>query len=178
LSVDRRGFLVQPILDGLRDEHGHSEFGYRMQALLAHVLLRLGARIVAVKPQGHPDIKATFDDRVVKVQVKTIAHLSAASQLIITQADVAGISGSDSPGGYLAVLDCAPPVAWLLVPEERLRLTVDRPTFISTFRADRHAPLSDECTDEFLDLVLAEAQRLPQLTFRLLADRALRGEPL
>jgi hypothetical protein len=49
---------------------------------------------------------------------------------------------------------------------------------IDRISAEGFRGFSDECTDEFLDLVLAESQRLPQLTFRLLADRALRGEPL
>ena len=45
------------ILARLRDEVGDSEFGYRLQALFAHVLGRLGASILEVNAQGHPDIR-------------------------------------------------------------------------------------------------------------------------
>jgi hypothetical protein len=178
LSIHDRSFLVKAILDRLRSECGHSEFGYRMQAILAHVLLRLGARILEINPQGHPDIAAEFLGRHIRIQVKAVLHSDAGSELTIGPEDYAGIALTGYADGYLAVLDCALPVSWLLIPADRVRLVVARPALLATFRADCQEPLSTECTDVFFELISEAEKRLPLLTFRLLANRALRGESL
>ena len=178
MSKDSRPFDVEVILNRLRARWGNSDFGYRMQAVFAHVLLRLGGEILEVNAQGHPDVKARMAGQLTHFQVKTASHSHPGFQFCLSAKDLAGISPDDRGRGFLAVLDCAAPVAWLLVPEGRARLMVERPNLIATLRAERLNPFSVECSEAFLDLVTAEQERLPRLSFGLLAQRALRGEPL
>jgi hypothetical protein len=67
-------FEIGPALETLRDQCGDAEFGYRMQGLFAHVLMRQGCKILEVNAKGHPDIRARAEDREVLVQVKTVAQ--------------------------------------------------------------------------------------------------------
>ena len=69
-----------------------SEFGYRLQALFAHILLRLSARVVEINAKGHPDIRAVLGDRELLIQLKTCSHSSAATIFEITREDVSGIT--------------------------------------------------------------------------------------
>jgi hypothetical protein len=178
LPKDSRAFDVEGILDRLRTAWGSSDFGYRMQAVFAHVLLRLGGQILEVNAQGHPDVKAKMAGQQMHFQVKTVSHSHPNFQFCLSAKDLAGISPGYRDYGFLAVLDCAAPVDWLLVPEGRARLLVERPTLIATLRAEKIDPFSAECSEAFWDLVLAEQERLLHLSFSLLAQRALHGEPL
>ena len=169
---------MKPILDGFRAQWGDAEFGYRVQAIFAHVLLRLGAKVIEVNAQGHPDVRAELGARTFVVQVKTASHHGPYYQLQVNREELLGIKSVGDCRGYLAVLDCAVPVGWLMLSDGHAADFVERPARIATIRALCENPLSLECTDVFLDLIIAEQHRLPHLSFRLLADRALRGEPL
>lgn len=149
-----------------------------MQAIFAHVLMRIGARITEVNAHGHPDVKAELHGRELRVQVKAQIHAHAESQLTLTPEDLAGIGTQGDGQGYLAVLDCAVPVGWILITEDRAQQFVSRPTLIATLQAERSEPLSTECTDVFLEMVLADGDRLAHVPFAIAAQRALRGEPL
>ena len=105
-------------------------------------------------------------------------HASASSKIVISQADFDGIRGSDGSDGFLAILDSAAPVNWLVIPATREKLIVDRAVSVATLRADRDRAWSDECTNEFLDLVIEERERLLHLTYATIAQRALNGESL
>lgn len=178
MAIDKRQYEVKAVLDSLRAAYGDGEFGYRMQALFAHVLLRIGALVTEVNAKGHPDVKADLGDRILKVQVKTTLHGNRGRNSLFSQDDLQGIKSEGKIVGYLAVLDCAEPVSWILIPENRLHTLVGSAFHIATFRAERTQILSDECTDEFLELVLAHKERLATLTFHILASRAIKGEPL
>jgi hypothetical protein len=106
-------------LEQLRDKCGDAEFGYRTQGLFAHVLIRQGYKILDVKAQGHPDIRALGHDREMLVQVKTVAHRSAQAVIELSVEDVAGIAAVGRRGGWFAVLDCATPARWIMVSGSR-----------------------------------------------------------
>jgi len=178
LPFDERPFSAARDLESLRALVGDSEFGYRMQGVFAHVLIRLGGEVREVNAQGHPDILARMSDHCLKVQVKTALHSTTSRQFELAEGDLTGIQSGSGNRGYLAVLDCAPPVAWLLVPEARMRSSVGRAVHIATLQAERDAAFSEDCTECFLDLLAVLGPRLPNLTYRLLAKRALRGEGL
>lgn len=176
MRINERNYNAKGILDSLRSGIGDSEFGYRMQAVFAHILLRLGACVKEVNAQGHPDIKAKLSDRVLKIQVKTASHGRSAPDFVLSKHDLNGIcSKQPETRGYLAILDCAEPVAWLLVDETRLKRLVGQSLHLATFRAECDTTFSEECTNEFLDIIISNRKKLPSLTFRLLAVRALRG---
>lgn len=178
MPVNDRAFEVRPILTQLRLRCGDSEFGYRMQGFFAHVLLQRGAHILEINAQGHPDIKARLGSRDVLVQVKSLAHVRSSSQLLVVAEDLAGIACPEEDRGYLAVLDCAVPVSWFVIPEPNARLLVGRPANLATLQADRAEPLSSECSEIFLDLILGLQDRLERLPYALLRERALRGAQL
>jgi len=176
--MDERPFTAKTVLDDLRRQCGDGEFGYRMQAFFAHVLLRLGARVTMINTHGHPDLRARMSAGECVIQVKTVSHASSAYAFQATIADLEGIRPTPGCRGYLAILDCAVPVGWHLIEADRATSLIGRAAQIATLRAMRTEPLSTECTDVFLDLIESEKHRLPLLSYRLLADRALRGEAL
>jgi hypothetical protein len=165
-------------MDDLRAECGDAEFGYRLQALFAHVLLRLGARVLEINAQGHPDVRVRLSDREMLVQVKTCSHTSAATIFEMTEEDVTGITEAGRRAGVLAFLDCAEPVSWSIVPADRAAAMVGRLVHVATLRADSDHALSEDCTEEFLAMIQTIGHRLRNLTYTLLRDRALAGELL
>ena len=61
-----------------------SGFGYKIQALAAHVLVRLGYRVKEVNSSGHPDIAAARNGREFRFEI---------------EAEVAGPPRSPTDGG-------------------------------------------------------------------------------
>lgn len=88
-------------LEQLRGQCGDAEFGYRIQGVFAHVLIRQGYKILEVNAQGHPDIRARGHDREVLVQVKTVAHRSARSVVELSKEDAAGIAALGRRGASM-----------------------------------------------------------------------------
>jgi len=170
---------VKQVLDTLRADFGDSEFGYRVQALFAHVLLRLGAGIREINQQGHPDIRAEFNGQLHLIQVKSISHSNVPCSVVVEQADLAGIKPtSDQEAGCYAILDCANPPSWVIVDYSDMERHSMRPVNIETVRACANQELSRECSDEFIDIVLANRAHLHLLKYRTLCSRALRGDAL
>jgi hypothetical protein len=166
------------ILLELRVEGSDSEFGYRMQALFAHILIRIGCHIDQINTHGHPDIRATRGDREVIVQVKTVLHSSAGTVFDLSQSDFAGISKLGRRDGFLAVLDCAEPAQWILISSDRAATLLTGPVRIATLVAVREREMSVDCTEEFEQIVRSYASDLRNLSYGLLRDRALQNQPL
>jgi hypothetical protein len=167
------------MLDTLRASIGDSEFGYRMQAFFAHVLLNLGSTITEVNQQGHPDIKSVKNGQTALSQVKSITHSYAGWVLTVSPHDIAGICPSrPNEIGYFAVLDCAIPVSWVVCSYSAIRRHEMCSVNIETIRASADLELSEDCTGVFADLLMRHKNSLHLLTFRILRDRALRGEQL
>jgi hypothetical protein len=166
------------LLDELRAECGDSKFGYRLQAVFAHVLLRLGAEILEINARGHPDVRARLGDRELLVQVKTAAHRWAESMFEMLSDDFRGISERGRREGFLALLDCAEPVQWLLVSANRASQLIGQPVHISALKADCDAGLSEDCTLEFRTLLSVSAGRILKMTYPTLCRRALKGDSL
>ena len=177
MPADKRLFDIKKILDQLRLRVGDSEFGYRMQAFFAHVLMRLNSKIKAINNQGHPDITAEIDSAIYLIQVKTISHNTAESCLLVTSDDLDGIYPNfPKATGYYAVLDCSAPVTWLICRHEKIRKYVLRPIDLEMIRLISDQAFSQECTDIFADMIISNFEKLPLLTYGILRDRALRGD--
>ncbi len=172
-------FQVKHILDELRDEMSESEFGYRVQGLLAHVILRLSGRIIDIKPQGHPDIIAKLGSHKLLIEVKAVISRNRRSNFSLGNDDLEGIkpSGVDDVG-YLAVLDCESPPLWILVEYNRLRRQLQGSINLVSLKAMANKKLSRECTQEFVNLVNSHHYHLRNLDFSILYSRALKGEQL
>lgn len=178
VSTDER-FKLGHILDALCQSVGESEFGYRAQGLLAHVFLRLGGRIIEIKPQRHPDIIAVLAAQTLLLQVKSVQAKTRRQRFAIGADDLEGIRPSRSNDiGYLAILDCAPPVSWVLVDYHTLRRQQPSPVHLVSLHAMANRKLSLECTEEFTRLIATHQSHLRNLDFHILCSRALRGDAL
>jgi hypothetical protein len=176
LSYDN--FEIDFVLEELRSQCGDTEFGYRMQALFGHVLMRLGYKVLEIKAQGHPDIRACVEDRELLVQVKTVAHRTAHSLIELSNEDVAGITAMGRRGGWFAVLDCAVPVQWIIVVGTSAATLLGKPLYLATLRANRDPEKSAECNEHFFEMIAANRSRLPNLRYTVLRSRALAHDRL
>jgi hypothetical protein len=159
----------------LRLRVGDIEYGYRVQGLFAHVLMRLGAEIVDLNAQGHPDVVAVLDSRRLLLEVEAIHSVNRKHAVKIE--DIEAIRPT-MPGdaGYLAVLDGAIPVRWALLEYEKLRLHGPSELPLGTIHALADRQLSEQCTANLIAMVLDNEHVLENLSFHLLAARACRGE--
>lgn len=172
-------FKVGHIVNALRQGIGDAEFGYRAQGFLAHVFIRLGGRIIDIKPQGHPDITASLGGKTLLAQVKAVQARSTHRRFVIGAEDLEGIRPHDRTSiGYLAILDCALPISWVLVDYQRIRRQALSPVSLVTLHAMADSTLSHECTEEFVKLIESHESNLRNLDFHILCSRALKGEAL
>jgi len=155
---------------------GGVEYGYRVQGLAAHVLLRLGEQPTIINASGHPDIVATSASGEVRLEIE--ADLGSHGARNPTVDDLSALrprTAADS--GFFAYLVAGPKLRWLLVPYEAL---VERrrpiPIAIAAALADREK--SAVWTDTMNSLVCQHQERLWYLSFSALTRRALSGKGL
>lgn len=149
-----------------------------MQALFAHVLMRLGWTIVEVKAKGHPDIRAVVHDSEVFVQVKAALHRTASSTIELSAEDAAGIHAMGGQAGWFAVLDCAFPIQWVVVDRSRAARLLGARLQLITLQANADVGLSTDCNEAFAEIVTEHQSRLSSLGYAVLRARALRGDGL
>ena len=169
---------TEAILEALRQRCGDAEFGYRMQALFAHTVMRQGWRILAINAKGHPDIYALAEDEEVLIQVKSNAHRSASTTFELSHDDVAGIRAIGRRTGWFALLDCAVPVQWFVISSQRATSLLGRPLHLATLKANCDLEISATCTRHFHEIISKNRVRFPSLSFHVLSHRALMGDGL
>lgn len=162
-----------PLLGRLRAEIGDVEFGYRAQGLFAYVLSRIGAKVLEIRHQGHPDIVANLSGRRARFEVEVTSigdryHTIKADDLASLKPVL------DGDAGFLAILDASHPVRWAVIEYGRIRKRLGRWPLV-TLHAIADPDLSKLCTSEFCEMVADNRQKLHALTFHLLCDRVLRG---
>ena len=164
------------LLADLRNDVGVQRFGLVVQALFAHVLLRLGGNVLDVKSPGHPDIRAMLAGQMYNIEVETAGRKTLPRQLEQGDLDVLQVRG-DGEHGYFCVLDCGPPIAWLCVDVASLGRRAGGELRLSLLRGYSNRELSLDCTAEFSRLVVKEARILHQLTYDQLRQEVLSGRP-
>ena len=172
------GQQVDVLLESLRQKCGDAEFGYRIQALFAHTIMRQGWSILAINAKGHPDIRAQAPDDEVLIQVKSHSHRSADASVELSHDDVEGIRAIGRRTGWFALLDCAIPVQWVLITGDRAVSLLGRPMHLATLQANCNLEMSESCNKHFYDIVLDNHVRLPTLSFQVLCHRALSNNGL
>ena len=163
------------LLIDLRDDVGFSRFGLLVQALFAHVLLRLGGNVLDVKNPGHPDIEAVLGGQLYNIEVETAKYKTVTHQLDVADLDVLR-TRSQGELGYFCVLDCGPPVAWICVDVATIQNRINGVLHLSLLRGYSNRDLSLDCTIEFSEMVIREAQVLRRLTYAQLRREALSGK--
>lgn len=164
------------MLADLRNDVGFQKFGLVVQAMFAHVLLRLGGKVLDVKNPGHPDILAILAGRIYNIEVETAKGKTLPRQLDQRDLKVLKDCGAGKHG-YFCVLECGPPIVWLCVDVASLGQRAYGQLRLSLLRGYSNRDLSLDCTAEFSSLVIKEARNLHQLTYTQLRQEALSGRP-
>ncbi len=167
LNGDRRPTeCVERIRSGITS----GEFGYKVQALAAHVLLRLGYRIEAVNQSGHPDIVAIRDD--VEFRFEVEAEVGRPRPRKLTDDDFASLMEVPDGFGWYALAISFPKPYWVLVPASKL-YSRTRPTSNILLEALSDKIYSAEWTSEYLRLLNTSCRRVTLADFRKLSKLAL-----
>ena len=164
------------LLVSLRRDVGFSRFGLVIQALFAHVLLRIGGNVLDVRTPGHPDILAILGGLRYSIEVETATRKTIPRLLEQGDLDVLTVSREDERG-YFCVLDLGPPLAWLCVDLASLGQRASGGLHLSLLRSYSNRDLSLDCTAEFSSLVTSQSRALTYLTYEQLRLEALAGNP-
>ncbi len=151
-----------------------AEFGYKVQALAAHVLLRLHHQVEKINPYGHPDIVSTRGVEEFRFEIE--AEVSGPRPRQLTHEDFASLIDSSGAVGYFGLAISFPAPRWIVVPAERLKYR--RPSSNVLLEALSDRDLSDAWTFEYLDLLHKECSRIRRASFAALCARALAGRGL
>ena len=150
------------------------EFGYKVQALAAHILLRLDYRVEEINRSGHPDIIATRDMDELHFEVE--ADVAGPRPRKLTNEDFASLTELASGVGYFALAISFPTPRWVLVPAERLKNR--RPTSNVLLEALSDADFCKAWTYAYMNLLEQECRLIQRASFRELCERALAGRGL
>lgn len=151
-----------------------SEFGYKVQALAAHVLLRLDCQVQEINRYGHPDIIATRGIQELRFEIE--AEVSGPRPRQLTDEDFASLIDSSGAVGYYALAISFPAPRWIVVPAERLKDR--RPSANVLLEALSDKALSNAWTFEYLNLLREECRSIRSASFATLCARALAGRSL
>jgi Holliday junction resolvase len=95
-----------------------TDFGYKIQALSGHVLLRLGYQVSAVNQSGHPDIIAGSGGTEYRFEVE--AEVTRPRLRKLTVADFNSLVNVPNVIGYYALAITFPSPRWILVQASKL----------------------------------------------------------
>ena len=164
------------VLADFRDDVGVPRFGLVVQALFAHVLLRLGGKVLDIRTPGHPDIRAILAGQLHSIEVETAKRKTVPRRLERGDLEVLQVS-EEGEYGYFCVLDCGPPIAWLCVDVASLGRRAGEELHLSLLRGYCNREFSVDCTANFSELVTSEARNLRHLSYDRLRREALSGRP-
>ena len=159
----------------MRSESSATKFGFKMQAIAAHILLRLNHHVVQVNHTGHPDIVSVRDGIEYRFEVEAEVH--GPRKRALTPADVAGLMGGHGAVGYFALAVSFPKPYWVLVPITAL----DRRTTASgnaLLGALSDKDLSKAWTQVHHRLLEDSCEAIRRRSFEDLVQLALTGRPL
>ena len=173
--MDRAKSNAFECVERIRSSVSPGEFGYKIQALAAHVLLRLGYRIEAVNRSGHPDIVAVRGGREFRFEVEAEAFGPRPRKL--TAADFASLTETPNIVGYYALAISFPKPYWVLVPASKLAdRTLPSPNVLLESLSDKE--YSAEWTREYVGLLQDAYHQIRLASFSDLCKMALAGHGL
>lgn len=162
-------------IDRIRLDISPVEFGYKIQALAAHVLLRLGYKINEVNQSGHPDIVATKDRREFRFEVE--AEVTGPRSRKLTDADFASLTESSNAVGYYALAISFPTPYWVLVPASKL-ICRKFPSSNMLLEALSDKAYSEKWTYEYVQLLQSACRQIKLASFGDLTKMAVAGRRL
>lgn len=155
---------------------GPIEFGYRVQGLAAHVLLRLGVEVLDVKASGHPDITAQDTLGILRIEVE--ADTGSLRERQLTRADFGGLA-PQRPGdrGYFALLLTGPRIRWIVTAHQVLAGR-HKPLEIATLTSLADRQLSSDWTEAMVLIGEKHFDSMWFYSFNSLRKRAIEGYAL
>ena len=159
----------------MRSELSAPMFGFKMQAVAAHILLRLNHRVVEVNRTGHPDIVSLRDG--VEYRFEVEAEVIGSRKRLLTPEDVAGLVGGHGVVGYFALAVSFPKPFWVLVPAAVMARR-GTPSGNALLRALSDKELSKAWTQIHFALLEKSGRVIRERSFDHLAQRALTGQAL
>ena len=171
---DAAAIQAAECLEELHLSTSPAEFGYKVQALAAHVLLRLNFRVEKVNPSGHPDIVATRGME--KLHFEVEAEVVGPRPRQLTKEDFDALTGLPGGVGYLALAISFPAPRWVVVPAERLKHR--KPSSNVLLEALSDSEFSYAWTYAYTEMLNQECRRIRRASFRELCERALLGHGL
>ena len=158
-------------LDNLRLGFSPAAFGYRIQALAAHVLLRLDFEVEEINRSGHPDIVAAKGRDRLHFEVE--AELAGPILRKLTVEDFQALTDLNGIVGYYALAISSPVPKWVVVPAERLKAR--KPSSNVLLEALMDVDFSHAWTDAYVDMLGRRGALVVSTSFRELRERALTG---
>ena len=158
----------------LRSKTSTGEFGYKIQALAAHVLVALGHRVVEVNHKGHPDVVSVKDGQEFRFEVE--AEVIGSKRRMLTSSDFESLIGAGVVG-YFALAVSFPRPYWVLVPARRLARR-NLPAGNALLEALSDKSFSSDWTREYLSLIGRSCREMLDRSFDQLVRRATAGRTL
>lgn len=170
------GLAAAACLERIQGSISKPAFGFKVQAIAAHVLIRLGFRIVAINSSGHPDITAEGSDGLVHLEVEAEAGPSRLRML--TAEDFKSLTDNiETAKGYYALAVGVPSPRWILVDATKLQWRRN-PTPRAVFEALSDRRLSHAWTDAYVKLLVSSCELIELGSYSSLRLRALAGHGL
>lgn len=158
-------------LDNLHLSVSPTEFGYKVQALAAHVLLRLNFEVEEINRSGHPDIVATRGME--KFHFEVEAEVAGPRPRQLTEADFSALTELPGGVGYFALAISFPTPCWIVVQADRLKHR--RPSSNVLLEALSDKEFSNAWTYAYIELLRQECRRIRRSSFRDLCESATSG---
>lgn len=163
--------IATDCIEDLRLSVSPSQFGYKVQALAAHVLVRLEFQVEQVNRSGHPDIVATSGMDRMNFEVE--AQFGRPRRRQLTKDDFSALT--DVPGGlgYFALAIGFPTPRWVVVPADRLKRRNACSNVLLEALSD--SEFSEAWTSAYIELLKQKCGRIRRASFGTLCERALSG---
>lgn len=160
-------------IDGIRSGLSESAFGFKIQALASHVLLRLGYKIDQINSSGHPDIVAHKDGTTYCFEIE--AEIGTKRLRNLTEADFKSLIEPRGIVGYYALAVSIPTPHWLLVSAPKLIPRI-RGSPKALIEALSDKTVSEAWTYEYGRLLCKAYRQIKLASFKTLSERALAGQ--
>lgn len=158
----------------LKSKTSAAEFGYKVQALAAHVLLALNHEVVEVNQRGHPDVVSVKDGEVFGFEIE--AEVVGGAKRRPTSSDFDALMATDLRG-YFALAVSFPRPYWVVVPAWRLmRRRLPAGNVLLEALSDKG--FSSNWTREYLSMISRSCEQVSDRSFEQLVRRAITGRHL
>lgn len=161
------------LLQNFYKKVGPIEFGYWMQGIAAHILLKIGFNILEINSSGHPDILGFLNGARMSFEIETDSSGKGLHSLTVP--DIRGLRPPSSlDNGYYALLKATIRPEWIILSYERCtKLTQHLQIPVIETYSDRN--LSELWTNTLIRIILDNKGSIFTFNYSKLKEMALKG---